>query len=306
MDNIAQLVDEKFQISKCLEQLPYGSVEVRESGGKKYIYAHRRENGVTVTKYIGEFSNELYTIVINNGVLAKDLKKRLRAINKKLLELNHEESELTSEVDINRGLAYRYLADSIYKQSVLEGIAAAYSDIETLVNGGIVSGISARDIGKVINLKRAWEFIIHKGVLQYQSNYVLLCQINELVENGFSVTAGRLRSIPVTIGGSSYIPPLPIESQVKEELIKILEIDNVVERAIKALLYVMKKQLFLDGNKRTAVIFANHILISNGKGLVVIPAEDVAEYKKLLVEYYETDIMENIYEFLLNKALIRL
>ena len=49
----------------------------------------------------------------------------------------------------------------------------------------------------------------------------------------------------------------------------------------------MKKQLFLDGNKRTAVIFANHILISHSKGLIVIPAELVSEYKKLLIDYYE-------------------
>ena len=44
----------------------------------------------------------------------------------------------------------------------------------------------------------------------------------------------------------------------------------------------------LDGNKRTAVIFANHILIKEGGGLLVIPAERVDHYKKLLIHYYET------------------
>ena len=87
--------------------------------------------------------------------------------------------------------------------------------------------------------------------------------------------AGKIRSIPVKIGGSTYIPPLPIEDQIKEQLKDILSNEDIVERAIKALLFVMKKQIFLDGNKRTAVLFANHILISNGKGLIVIPSEEV-------------------------------
>ena len=46
---------------------------------------------------------------------------------------------------------------------------------------------------------------------------------------------------------------------------------------------------FLDRNKRTAVIFANHILIKSGYGLLVGPSEKVTEYKKLLIEYYESN-----------------
>lgn len=57
---------------------------------------------------------------------------------------------------------------------------------------------------------------------------------------------------------------------------------NIVEidKAIDALLYVKKKQLFLDSNKRTAVIFANHILIKGVGWLIVIPVELVNDYKK--------------------------
>ena len=41
------------------------------------------------------------------------------------------------------------------------------------------------------------------------------------------------------------------------------------------------------GNKRASVIFANHYLISHGKGLLVITENNVSEFKKLLVGYYE-------------------
>ena len=308
MDTIATLIEEKAQITRRLEQLLYGSIEIREKGTGKYIYIHFRNDGMSVTRYAGGFSNELYNLILENNTLARDLKKRLREINKKLKDADYVESELSGDVELNRALAYRNLVDSIYKQAMLEGVATTYSDTETIINGGKVSGMSADDISKVVNLKHAWEFILNKGVLQYPSNYALLCQINSLVEAGFSVTAGRLRSVPVTIGGSTYIPPLPIESQVQEQLSDILKKDDCIDRAVSALLYVMKKQLFLDGNKRTAVIFANHILISGGKGLIVIPAELVSEYKKLLINYYEdkTDGENCIRNFLLEKALLQL
>ncbi len=49
----------------------------------------------------------------------------------------------------------------------------------------------------------------------------------------------------------------------------------------------MKAQIFNDGNKRTAVLFANHYLIKHGEGLLVIPENEVETFKKLLVDYYE-------------------
>ena len=308
MDTIAALIEEKSQITKRLERMLYGSVEIRDSGGKKYLYTHLREDGIPITKYVGEYTTELHNLILENNILAKDLKKRLRLINKKLKEANYIETDLTESVELNRAFAYRNLVESIYRQARLEGVATTYSDTETIVNGGEVSGMSADDVSKIVNLKHSWEFILNKAVLQYPSNYAILCQINSLVEAGFSVTAGKIRSVPVTIGGSSYIPPLPIESQVKENLAEILDIDDPIDRAISALLYVMKAQIFLDGNKRTAVLFANHILISHGEGLIVIPADKVADYKELLVNYYEDKPQgeEQIRDFLISQALLRL
>ncbi|MCH5159511.1 MAG: Fic family protein [Clostridiales bacterium] len=133
-----------------------------------------------------------------------------------------------------------------------------------------------------------------------------MCAINKLVEEGFYYNAGQLRSVPVSIGDTKWKPQLPVESLVREDLSSIFANSDIYERAIKALLFVTKRQLFIDGNKRTAVIFANHILISDGAGLVVIPDGEVAEYKKLLMEYYETDDASNIAEFLEIKCLTKL
>lgn len=306
MSTIVSLIEEKSSLTKKLENLVYGSIEIRGNGEKKFIYTHYRDEGVLRTKYAGVFSNELYNLILENNRLAKDLKKRLSAVNKELAECNYIETKIPEEVELNRAFAIRNIVDSVYKQAMLEGVATTYSDTETLLNGGKVTNMTANDINKVINLKHSWEFITNKGVLQYPSNYLLLCQINSLIEEGFSVTAGRLRTVPVTIGGSSYIPPFPIESAVKEQLEEILKMEDTVQRAIKSLLFIMRKQLFLDGNKRTAVLFANHILISHGKGLIVIPAEKVSEYKKKLVDYYETGNEKTIAKILIDYAYLPL
>ena len=64
--------------------------------------------------------------------------------------------------------------------------------------------------------------------------------------------------------------------------------------------------MFIDGNKRTSVIFANHFLVSRGKGLIVIPAEKVEKYKNLLIKYYETDDSKEIEKFIIDNCYIEL
>ena len=304
MPNINELLAERNQINNQLNTLIYGSIEIREKDNKRYIYVHYRKEGVLNTKYVGEYSDVLYNLVRNNTELAKNLKKRLNEINKALKDLNYVEVDGVSEnVALNIDVARRNLVDSIYKQAKLEGIAGTYADMETIINGGKVIGMTASDVNKVVNLKRAWEFIMSIDLVNYPTNYAVLTQINQIVEDGFSLTAGRIRSVPVTIGGSTYIPPIPIENQVKHDLYDLLSKENGLDLAIDLVLFVMKKQLFLDGNKRTAIIFANHYLISHGLGLIVIPAECVDEYKKVLVSYYEDESKKDeIIRFLKEKC----
>jgi hypothetical protein len=210
MDNLAALLQERSQINDRLSKLLYGSAEIRESDGKKYLYVHYRDGGVLMSKYAGEYSQELANLIIANSALARDYKKRLRDIQKALDEAGYVEGSIDPKVGVNIDLARRNLVDSIYKQSVLEGVATTYSDTETLVNGGKVKDMTSEDVSKVVNLKHAWEFILTDGVIQYPSNYAILCQINAVVQEGFSYTAGKIRNVPVTIGGCSYIPPVPL------------------------------------------------------------------------------------------------
>lgn len=300
---IMNLLQTKQSLENELQTLAYGSVEIRENNSNKYIYVHYREDGVASTKYVGEYSEELYNLILNNSIKAKELKKQIRELNKKLKQLNYVEEELSEKVEKNIDFAKRNLVDTIYKQAILEGVATTYADTESIIEGGKVNNMTSEDILKIINLKHAWEFILSKNVILSDTNFALLCEINKMVEEGFYYSAGKIRNVPITIGGTTWKPDLPIESMIKEELEGIFNKEmGDVDRAIELLLYTMKKQIFIDGNKRTAVIYSNHYLISKGKGIIAIPVELIEEFKDLLIPYYEGKDEKQIKKFIKEKC----
>ena len=306
-NEIISLVQKKQLIEQELNNLNYGAVEIRENKYNKYIYVHYREDGISLTKYVGEYSDELYNLILNNSIKAKQLKKQIKDINKKLKELNYVEEELSPNIELNIDFAKRHLVDTIYKQAILEGVATTFADTENIIEGGKVNNMTSEDVMKVVNLKHAWEFILNKNVILSSTDFNLLCEINKLVEEGFYYTAGKLRNVPVTIGGTNWTPELPIESIIKEELEEIFENNkNDVDKAIELLLYIMKKQIFIDGNKRTAIIFINHYLISHGKGIIVIPSEETDNFKNLLINYYEGKDNNNIKKFIKEKCFMKI
>lgn len=302
MDNhmmILSLLDQKKNKEIELDKLIYGSVEIRNNNGNKYIYTHTKNDGLQITKYIGEYTDELMNLIVKNNIKAKELKKEIRKLSRELKELNYVDEELDQNVSLNIDFAKRNMANTIYKQAVLEGIATTLLDTENIIESGIVNNMTSEDVMKIINLKHAWEFILNKNVILSPTNFQLLCSINKIVEEGFYYNAGILRTTPVKIGGTSWMPNIPSESDIKDELLSIInKKSDDVSIAIDLLLYVTRKQMFIDGNKRTSVIFANHYLISKGKGMIVIPAEKVDKYKKLLIDFYETNDDKVISKFI--------
>ncbi len=301
-----ELVNQRKSLEKKLDSLLWGTVEIREVKGRRYIYLHKRVSGISRTSYVGEYSDAVNNRILKNNVDAKEIKRQIRAINSKLKKQGYVEAELTDKVRTNIDFAKRNMVDTIYKQAVLEGVAVTFLDTETIIEGGKINNVSVDDIQKINNLKHAWQLILDEGVVGSPSDFNLLCLINRLVEEGFYYNAGSLRSVPVSIGGTKWKPELPIESVVKEKLADILSTKDVYARAVAALLFVTKKQLFIDGNKRTSVIFANHILISHGAGLIAVPEEDVPEYKRLLIAFYESDEAEPISSFIYEKRLTKI
>ena len=65
---ILNLLNQKRQYVTLLNELVYGAIEIREKDSKKYIYLHTKEDGLQSTKYVGEYTEELYNLVLNNNI----------------------------------------------------------------------------------------------------------------------------------------------------------------------------------------------------------------------------------------------
>ena len=303
-NEIEEMLRSRADFRARLQLMPYdGTPEIKERNDKKYLYVRKRVVGKQTSTYVGVYTEELYNLLLRNAREAREIRKALRGIEKQLVEAGYSENELSAEVIRNLAFARANMKINIYDQAVLEGVATSFPQTEEIIENGKVSGMTATDVQKILNLKHAWEFILDRDVIASRTDYYMLSHIAKLVNEGFFTDGGRIRGVPVTIGGSSYVPPLPNEADVKDRIREIVEKEeSAIDAAIRLCLYCMRTQIFLDGNKRASIIFANHYLIAHGGGFLVIPEKEVAEFKKYLVKYYESKDASAISAFLRDRC----
>ena len=301
---IQNLLQERADYQARLNLIPYdGSPEIKENSSGKYLYIRKRVGGRLTSTYVDLYTEELYQLLLRNAKEARELKKQIRRVERELAENGYVGDELHADVITNLDFARANMKSNIYDQAVLEGVATTFPQTEEILENGTVNGMTADDVQKILNLKHAWEFILDKDVIQAESNYYLLCHIAKLVNEGFFYDGGRIRGVPVSIGGTSYIPPIPMESKVKENIDEIIDSDKeAIDIAIDLCMYCMRTQIFMDGNRRASVIFANHYMIAHGLGLIVIPENYVPEFKKKLITYYESADIREIRDFFKKKC----
>lgn len=197
-------------------------------------------------------------------------------------------------------VAKRNIVDYIWKSANLEGIGVTYPETQAIYDGGIVNGLTIDNIIAINNLKYAWQFILENDGIDY--DFKALCQIHKLTCDKLVLdnNLGKLRTTPVNIGGTSWKPQFPIESQIKEELNELLnqETKTKTEIAIEVMLWIMRRQMFIDGNKRVAMLFANKIMIDNGCGIITIAQENQPIFFEKLIKYYENNDNKDLKEWL--------
>ena len=197
-------------------------------------------------------------------------------------------------------IAKRNIVDYIWKSANLEGIEVTYPETQVIYDGGIVNGLTVDKIIAINNLKYAWEFILENNDVDY--DYNTLCHIHKLVADKLVLDQelGKIRTTPVNIGGTSWKPQFPIESQIKEELDVLLNQENKTktEIAIEIMLSLMRRQIFIDGNKRVAMLFANKIMIDNGCGIITIAQENQETFYEKLIRYYESGNMQELKQWI--------
>lgn len=198
-------------------------------------------------------------------------------------------------------LAKERLNSIIYNSVKLEGFNTNYFNVKKILNGSNVPSLKLDEINCILNLRDAWNFVLSN--IDEPITLELICKINAFVSRGESLEWGVLRTGKVGINGVDYIPDIPDETKIIADIKNIMKEENITKRSLVLMLYLMRTQAFWDGNKRTSMIVANKIMIENGCGVITIKEEYFKEFNSLLTEYYNTNKMESLLEFLYNNCI---
>lgn len=199
-------------------------------------------------------------------------------------------------------LAKKVLVAQIHNLSRFENCQTTLLQTEQIINGQNVASASLGDIQTILNLKRAYQYVIRHISDGLPIDIPLLKKINSIVAQEDSLAPGDFRTgtVGVTLAdGSRHTPPAMSEVEVQDLFGQIANRSNsTTETAIRSMLAFMRQQIF--GNKRTATLFANAMLIEKGCGILEISELQMPEFNTKLSDFYrsgdDTDVATYLYQ----------
>jgi len=198
--------------------------------------------------------------------------------------------------------AKRNVVDYIWKSANLEGIGVTYPDTQAICAGMSVAGYTIEDINAVNDLKHAWHFLLENIDAELDIEYIKKAHI--ILGKFTVINSGIIRSDEVRIGGTEWKPDIPDENKIKNDIDFIMRSGiSELEKALDMMLYLMRAQLFIDGNKRLSMLIGNKIMIENGQGIISVSQKDIKAFYDLLIAYYESGDRDGIKRFLYDNCI---
>lgn len=197
----------------------------------------------------------------------------------------------------------KHKVELVRRSTVLEGYMFTHLDTVEILGTGKSSGKDLRRVREVVNLNRAWDW-----VLSTKGFYPLILEdLHEIVSD--DVTSDRLLEgymrparKEVTISGTWYVPPKTERVQSLNEysvmfgrlysyVTSRVSLESKVDAILSFYLYLMKRQFFHDCNKRTAYIFTNYLFKEFEMGIILyLPAlSSEGTFLKYLKNFYESE-----------------
>lgn len=205
-------------------------------------------------------------------------------------------------------LARKMLPEYVYDTSQLENNPITFPEVKTLIDGITIGGRKIEDVEQILNIKTAWNLLLtdikNDAFTVSQDTFK---KINMQIARNEAIYAGEFRNGSVAIAGTkNYKAPKYDElcSIFDSEIGVIMNEYHPIEQAIRIFLWGALNQFFWDGNKRTARLIANGILISNGIGCFNIKTTDILEFNTLMCEFYDTQNANKMCKFLSEKAVV--
>ncbi len=183
-------------------------------------------------------------------------------------------------------LAKRLLIDSIWKTANIEVDGITFPDTQEIFEGRAPADMTVDGIITVNNIKHAWQFLLNN--VGYPMDWQYVAEYNRIIGEGLVRDAGMLRAYGVRIGGTDWSPELPTVETSRDMVAGIMRQGDPLARALGLFGAITRGQWFADGNKRTALMAANHELIHAGIGILSIQPSDKREFTTRLLSYYES------------------
>jgi len=246
---------------------------------------------VRVRKPVGYNQDFLRAYIPNETLyLSAKTKKQLQAVGR-------VEVQTRPAGTYARDILSRLLIDLSWNSSRLEGNTYSLLETKRLIElGEAASGKDASEAQMILNHKAAIEYIVESSSEDTISSHEVRSIHALLSENllGDPSASGRLRTIAVGIGGTTYLPldnPHILRECFDTFIEKINQIEDPFEQSFFALVHLSYMQAFEDVNKRTARIVANIPLIKkNLRPLSFVDVDQGAYVKALLGVYEMNDI----------------
>ena len=231
-----------------------------------------------------------------NFDLIRDVLPNVEIFTKEELEvLNAAQMEFEKNTEGMTELEYRKEMERLgvdlsWKSSQIEG--NTYSLLETerlLKDKQTASGKTKEEAIMLLNHKDALDFVLDIPDYLKELSVHRIEDIHSILTKELEVDR-NIRHRRVGITGTNY-RPLDNEFQIREALEDTCTLvngkDNVFEKAFLTLVLLSYIQAFVDGNKRTARITSNAVLIANGYCPISFRTVDSIDYKKALLMFYE-------------------
>ncbi len=248
---------------------------------------------------------EGFNFSIINDVLAKHsvfTDNELQKLNELQEIFSHNISQL-SESGYKKEFE-RLAIDLSWKSSQIEG--NTYSLLETerlLKEKETAAGKTKEEATMLLNHKDALDFILENPDYLYPLSVSKIEDIHSILIKELAVER-NLRTRRVGISGTNY-RPLENEFQISEALQNTCSVINqkesVFEKALLALVLISYIQPFMDGNKRTARIVSNAILMNENYCPLSFRTVDAIDYKKAILLFYEQNNIANFKEIFINQ-----
>ena len=190
----------------------------------------------------------------------------------------------------NRCFAKKNLVRLVFTNSRFEGVNTTLPQTQTIIDGMSAAGVSIDDSNVIVQLKRGWQYVIREDKtlsLKIEQN------INLLVARYDSLDPGSFRTGSVTVElGNDKGEWKPQEVDFFNNLMQ--KDTSVTDKAMTLMYHNMRNQLFGDGNKRTATLAANKLMIDHGAGLINIPLDKWDVWNDLISKYYLSGDMKTL------------